>query len=87
MRNLLFVGDMHLREQPPSFRNQNSIEWLATMAKKIQTIGKIARRKNADIIQVGDLFDSSKNSNFFMAWVIKQLRDNIKGMSVVPGKP
>jgi DNA repair exonuclease SbcCD nuclease subunit len=55
------------------------------MAKKIQTIGKIARRKNADIIQVGDLFDSSKNSNFFMAWVIKQLRDNIKGMSVVPG--
>jgi DNA repair exonuclease SbcCD nuclease subunit len=74
----LFVGDLHLKEKAPASRTD---EWLKAMAEKLNFISKISREHNATIIQVGDLFDSAKNSNLFLSYVLTYL----PYMTVVPG--
>lgn len=52
---LLIVGDLHLRGQNPRSRKG---DYLKDCFEKLNEVANIARNNNAEIIQVGDMFDS-----------------------------
>ena len=78
MTNIIFVGDMHLSERRPISRTD---DWIKAQYDKIMFIKKMAKKHDAIVVTVGDVFDNVRNSNFFLAWCITML----PYMYVVPG--
>jgi predicted phosphodiesterase len=77
-RSILFVGDMHLTEKRPLSRTDH---WMQAQKNKLDFIKKTAEKNNSIIVSVGDVFDTTRNSNYFLAWCIVHMPK----MLVVPG--
>jgi DNA repair exonuclease SbcCD nuclease subunit len=74
---LAFIGDVHISEKRPRSRKG---DWLKLQQDKLEILKTISNKVD-NLICAGDLFHSVRNSNLFLAWVIKHL----PFMDVVPG--
>lgn len=74
MNNFIVVGDMHIRYTAPSFRKST---FYSELLNKIDQINKLARQYNADVICLGDLFNSYVEDYFEL--ISYDLINRIKG--------
>lgn len=74
---LLIVGDLHLRGQNPRSRKG---DYLKDCFEKLNEVANIANKNLADIIQVGDLFDSPNTSYS----VTSELAASFKRWDIIP---